>query len=56
MEDQKNKVTWSLKVNPELRGWFEKYAENRKTSPQEEARRALADFREKVETSQDLYK
>ena len=50
MEDPKNKVTWSIKVHPGLREWFEEYAELRKTSPQEEARRALADFREREET------
>lgn len=47
MSKQNKKLVWSLRVSPDMKGWFEDYARERCTDPQEEARRALADFREK---------
>jgi predicted transcriptional regulator len=43
----KNKTVWSIRVSPLLKRWFEEYAKERCTDPQEEARQALALFREK---------
>ena len=45
------KVTWSIKVPPKLREWFEGYAEERLSDPAEEARRALVEYRERAELS-----
>ena len=41
------KVTWSLKVNPGLKEWFENRASLRETDSQEDVRQILANFREK---------
>ena len=43
-----NKVVWSIRVSPALKKWFAEFAKDRFTDPQEEARRALADFRERM--------
>jgi hypothetical protein len=42
------KVPLSVKVHPDLKDWFIKRAEGRKTSAAEEIRQVLADFREKI--------
>lgn len=44
--NSKNKVVWSIRVSPSLKRWFEEYALERCTDPQEEARQALASFKE----------
>lgn len=46
MSTRENKTVWSLRVSPELKKWFEDFSRKRCTEPQEEARRAMADFRE----------
>lgn len=46
MRKQDRKTVWSLKVHPLLKEWYQDYASTRGTDPQEEARRALADFRD----------
>ena len=46
MRKQDKKTVWSLKVHPLLKEWYQSYAIERGTDPQEEARRALADFRD----------
>lgn len=47
MEDTSKKVVWSFKVHPELREWFDQYAEMRGQDSQEVVRGILAEFRDK---------
>ena len=50
-----NKVVWSIRVSPALKKWFVDFSKDRCTDPQEEARRALADFRECKTTNTTLH-
>jgi hypothetical protein len=49
-----NKVVWSIRVSPALKQWFVEFSKDRCTDPQEEARRALADFREHMSNNTKL--
>lgn len=54
-ESSNKKKVWSIRVSPELKKWFEDYAKERGTDPQEEARQALADYRQnKMKTLSDF--
>ena len=46
MANPVKKIVWSLKVHPELREWFEAYADMRGQESQEVVRNLLADFRD----------
>lgn len=49
------KKVWSIRVSPEIRTWFEDYSKNRGTDSQEEARQALANYRqEKMKSMSNL--
>lgn len=49
-----SKILWSVRVDPQLKEWFTSFAASRMTDPQEEARRALADFRKNNISDKDL--
>lgn len=39
------KTTWSIRVDPQLREWYEALAKSRMTDSAEEVRRVLAEYR-----------